>query len=130
MDVKAVDYHCVKSVQIRSYFWSVFSYLHLRIKMRTRNNSVFGHFSRTVLSHKNTHHRCLTGFTPLKVVKYHKIKSVCLENNGLQKSFSMFLTINFNVFIDSKEPRKLVKHFMTIRITTLVHSLLLYDSYV
>ena len=32
---------CVKSVQIRSYFWSVFS------SIRTRNNSVFGHFSRS-----------------------------------------------------------------------------------
>ena len=32
---------CVKSVQIRSYFWSVFS------SIRTRNNSFFGHFSRT-----------------------------------------------------------------------------------
>ena len=29
----------VKSVQIRSYFWSIFSCF------RTRNNSVFGHFS-------------------------------------------------------------------------------------
>ena len=34
--------HCVKSVQIRSYFWSIFSCI------RTRNNSVFGHFSRSV----------------------------------------------------------------------------------
>ena len=33
--------HCVKSVQIRSYFWSVFSCI------RTRNNSVFGHFLRS-----------------------------------------------------------------------------------
>ena len=52
--------HCVKSVQIRSYFWSVFSgirieyrdLVNLRIqseyrKIRTRNNSVFGHFSRS-----------------------------------------------------------------------------------
>ena len=31
--------HCVKSVQIRSYFWSVFSCI------RPGNNSVFGHFS-------------------------------------------------------------------------------------
>ena len=31
--------HCVKSVQIRSYFWSVFSCI------RTRNNSLFRHFS-------------------------------------------------------------------------------------
>ena len=53
--------HCVKSVQIRSYFWSVFSCIwteygdlqsNLRIqskyrKIRTRNNSVLGHFSRS-----------------------------------------------------------------------------------
>ena len=52
--------HCVKSVQIRSYFWSVFScirteyiyYVNLHIQseyreIRTRNNSVFGHFSRS-----------------------------------------------------------------------------------
>ena len=31
--------HYMKSVQIRSYFWSVFSCI------RTRNNSLFGHFS-------------------------------------------------------------------------------------
>ena len=48
--------HCMKSVQVRSYFWSVFScirteYGDLRSihceyrKVRTRNNSVFGHFS-------------------------------------------------------------------------------------
>ena len=53
--------HCVKSVQIRSHFWSVFSriqteygkILSLRIqsecgKIRTRNNSVFGHSSHAV----------------------------------------------------------------------------------
>ena len=33
--------HSVKSVQIESYFWSTFSC------NRTRNNSVFGHFSRS-----------------------------------------------------------------------------------
>ena len=33
--------HCVKSVQIRSYFWSECG------KIRTRNYSVFGHFSRS-----------------------------------------------------------------------------------
>ena len=42
-------FHCVKSVQIRSYFWSVFSCIRTGYrKLRTRNNSVFGHFSRTV----------------------------------------------------------------------------------
>ena len=52
--------HCVKSLQIRIYLWSVFSCIwteygeiwSLRIqseywKIRTRNNSVFGHFSRS-----------------------------------------------------------------------------------
>ena len=53
--------HCVKSAQIRSYFWSVFcsnrtKYGDLRNKSsysvqiqekRTRNNSVFGHLSRS-----------------------------------------------------------------------------------
>ena len=52
--------HCVKSVEIRSFFWSVFSCIrteygvysvNLRIqskyrKIRTRKISVFGHFSR------------------------------------------------------------------------------------
>ena len=55
--------YCVKSVQIRSYFWSVFSCIQTKYgeiwstpyiqskyrKKRTRNNSVFGHFSRSEL---------------------------------------------------------------------------------
>ena len=37
---------CVKSVQIRSYFWSVFSCIQSEYrKIRTRNNSAFRHFS-------------------------------------------------------------------------------------
>ena len=36
---------CVKSVQIRSFFWSVFSRIRTEHgKIRTRKNSVFGHF--------------------------------------------------------------------------------------
>ena len=38
--------HCVKSVQIRSNFWSVFS------RIPTRNYSVFGHFSRSDTARK------------------------------------------------------------------------------
>ena len=45
--------HCVKSVQVGSYFWSAFSCIRTEYgeilsnygKIRTRNNSVFGHFS-------------------------------------------------------------------------------------
>ena len=39
--------HCMKSVQIQSYFWSEYK------KIRTRNNSVFGHFSRSVRDYKS-----------------------------------------------------------------------------
>ena len=34
-------YHCVNSVQIRSYFWSVFPYIRIQ-------SAVFGHFSHSV----------------------------------------------------------------------------------
>ena len=40
--------HWVKNVQILSYFWSVFSCIRTEYrKIRTRNNSAFGHFSRS-----------------------------------------------------------------------------------
>ena len=46
--------HCVKSVQIRSFFWSVFSCIRTKHgdqseyrKIRTRKNSKFGHFLRS-----------------------------------------------------------------------------------
>ena len=40
--------HCVKSIQIRSYFCPVFSWIRTKYrKIRTRNNFVFVHFSRS-----------------------------------------------------------------------------------
>ena len=46
----------MKSVQIRSYFWSVFSCIQTEYrKIRTRNNSVFGHFSRTMSIASSAH---------------------------------------------------------------------------
>ena len=40
--------HCVKSAQIRSFFWSVFSCIRTEYrKIRVRKNSLFGHFSRS-----------------------------------------------------------------------------------
>ena len=42
--------HVVKSIQIRNYFWSVFFRIHSEYRnIRARNNSVFGHFSRSVI---------------------------------------------------------------------------------
>ena len=41
--------HCVKIVQIQSFFWSVFSRIHSKYgKIRTRKNSISEHFSRSV----------------------------------------------------------------------------------
>ena len=68
----------MKSVQIRSYFWFMFSCiwseygdlrasLHIQSeyrKVRTRNNSVFGHFSR---SDSCSHRRCSVKIGVLKI---------------------------------------------------------------
>ena len=44
----AYNQHCMKSVQIRSFFWSVFFCIQSKYrKMRTRKCSVFGQFSRS-----------------------------------------------------------------------------------
>ena len=43
--------HCMKSVQIRIYFWSLFFCIRTEYrKIRTRNNSVFGHFHAMALT--------------------------------------------------------------------------------
>ena len=42
-------FNCVKSVQLQSFFWSIFSSIRTEYrKIRTRKNSVFGHYSRSV----------------------------------------------------------------------------------
>ena len=58
------DIHCVKSVQRRSYFWSVFSCIRTEYrKIRTRNNSVFGHFSQSAdRSHEGAYNKYPTNF--------------------------------------------------------------------
>ena len=63
--------HCVKSVEIQSFFWSVF------YRIWTRKSPVFGHFlHRDIVSHstQNKHHR-LTSATPQNValIKYTPI---------------------------------------------------------
>ena len=50
---KKRNFHSVKSVQIQSYFWSVFSCVWTEYKnIRTRRNSIFGHFSCSILLEK------------------------------------------------------------------------------
>ena len=41
-----LNIHCVKSVQVQSFFWSVFYRIQSEYgKIQTRKDSVFGHFS-------------------------------------------------------------------------------------
>ena len=77
-------FHCMKSVQIRSFFWSVFPVfglnaeiygVNLRIqceyrKIRTRKNSVFGHFLRSV-----SHSILFSRHNRLKKIGYSDKKS-------------------------------------------------------
>ena len=52
---------CAKSFQIWSYFWSVFSYIQFEYgKIETRNNSLFGYFSRSTYFAEASHYFCYT----------------------------------------------------------------------
>ena len=47
LEVATQSTYCMKSVQIRSFVWSVFSRIQSECgKIRTKKNSVFGHFFR------------------------------------------------------------------------------------
>ena len=60
----------MESAQIRSYFWSEYR------KTRTRNNSVFGHFSRSVKSSRTAEN-----------LDVSSAKNLRLQSNPLSKSF-------------------------------------------
>ena len=48
LKIAFINNHCVKSVQIQSFFWTVFSRIQYeQEKTRTRKKSVFGHFLRS-----------------------------------------------------------------------------------
>ena len=49
ISIRSWNLHCVKNIKIRSYFWTVFSWIQTEYrKIRTRNKSAFGYFSRSV----------------------------------------------------------------------------------
>ena len=93
------NFYSVKSAQIRSFFWSVLSrnlYLSLRIqsecgKVRTRKNSVFGHFSRSFSNESK--------LLALKVYGHD-----CLENH-FKASISFRTEIPFQSNIVENWPR-------------------------
>ena len=61
---------CVKSVQIRSYFWSVF------FCIRTWNNSVFWHFSRSSSNKQNNAYHPNTPLDYYRVIYYEALDSL------------------------------------------------------
>ena len=95
--------YCVKSVQIRSLFWSVFFCIRTEYrKIRTRENSVFGYFSRSDVS--SVHISSLLIYlrmfscrvqqrwspikliTPLKItIQRHQITSFCTTYHNIFK---------------------------------------------
>ena len=102
-------HRCVKSVQLRSFFWSVFSFIlteygiygvNLRNqseyrKIRTRKTSVFGHFSRSafyfnfeseglclqILSKRINSHFCLICRDNVRSSQRDKIPNLNRSNN-------------------------------------------------
>ena len=97
-----ISVHCVKSVQIQSYFWSIFSCngTNLRIqseyrKIQARNNSVFGHFSRSGTFnyfHEEIHRGYLT-----ESYIWHIWTSIWAEKNALK--------INHSFKVNNKDTR-------------------------
>ena len=82
--------HCVKSVQIRSFFWSIFSCIRTEYrKMRTRKNSIFGHFSRSV------------GFGQLQVIFSQQpvISEICDARFEMEHSLPFWLKFVSTVYI-------------------------------
>ena len=71
--------NCVKSVQIRTFFWSVYSCIHPEYrKIRTRKNSVFWHFSTmsSEVQHLLLPESVVQFFTPL----YHLLTKIITRN--------------------------------------------------
>ena len=67
--------HCVKCVNIRSIFWSVFSRIRTECgKIQTRKNSVFGYFSCSV---EYTAHVFISPFTPQNIHHCHVNHLTC-----------------------------------------------------
>ena len=78
--------HCVKSVQIRSYIWSIFSCIQSEYrKIRTRNNSVFGRFSHS-----------------------ESIKRLINKNANVSKCFRYRLQILFMIISEFKQIKELL----------------------
>ena len=89
------NFHCSKNVQIRSFFWSVFSRIRTKYrdsrgkpsysvkygKLRSRKNSVFGHFS------------CSTSFYHNKAIFTSRISEFLHQDNTFRQRSLMLLDL-------------------------------------
>ena len=66
----AVNYHCVKSIRVRSYSGTYFAAFRLN---SDENNSEYGYFLRGVFLRKMIHHRCFSNFE-IPLCKWSSIK--------------------------------------------------------
>ena len=98
-------FHFVKSVQIRSFIWSIFPRIRTKYgKIRTRENSVFEHFSHSVcllfakITLKTTNIRRKTtfqnGFQVLSMF-YSDLKTATSLNNFLYYIFKHAVSSGF-----------------------------------
>ena len=101
LNVSWVRTHCLKSVQIRSFCWIEYR------KIRSRNNSVFGHFLRSDIYFSLRHYRIdifFSIFGELALISYFTV-NICqrIQVIFLSSKFSgnQKLCINWN-FISAK----------------------------
>ena len=90
--IRFKKYHCVKNAQMQSYFWPVFSCIQSEYsEIRTRNNSIFRHFSRSVWKESKI-----------------KIHDLVPEDNGKQKNPNEFYTKKYQKHVACSDGNKLV----------------------
>ena len=89
-EIVCLQSHCMKSVQICSYFWSVFSCIQSEYrKLRTRNKSLVGHFSR------NNYLLSINVFLNNSFLKRHHLKS-----SSEKKEVIISLEVNWQQLTD------------------------------
>ena len=102
--------HGVKSVQIRSFFWSLFFHIQseygeiLRIqsecgKIRTRKHSVFGHFSRSVMFYVSdlNYEIQILGLPKSKCYTHAHVISLVRYTGSVKNVFSMLYHPDFDL---------------------------------
>ena len=86
--------HSMKSVQIRHFFWSVFFRIPTEyVKIQTRKNSVFGHFSHSAIV-QNT---CTKIYFQVKIIIIKKSSLHMTHGAVVQRCFEELLTMKNTV---------------------------------